>query len=271
MTEHDNLRLDKPLELELKKQISHAFFYSFHQSQGSQELQLDVLSWVGTKWKENGVVLPVYIKDTMNDWVQKINVPVGHSPVTQKELREQFSFWWDLMWDVMKFQLNGDKSQIPSVETLFKRVSAISADNPNWTLEKDKLLKITERIELNSFDLNSNDKMSKILLPRLIKVEKSFQTPQEYKTIVGRERTDGGDRFECRMLTNIRHAQLSLGNLKAFTVYDQLYIDISNHLNSLESAKIMPLQFVDLWYEYTDLLNAYNKNHPDNKTQYLYK
>lgn len=262
---------DRHKELELKKTISHTFFYSFHHSQGSQELQLDVLSWVGTKWKENGVLFPSHIKQSMDSWVQKINVPAGHSPVTDKELREQFTFWWDLMWDIINYQQSGDQSRVPSVETLFDRVSTISSNSPNWTLEKNKLSKITERILLNSFGIGPEDKLLNILLPRLIKVEKSFQVPQEYKTIVGRERTDGGDRFECRMLTNIIHAKGSLSTSRRLTIYDRLYLDISDQLNKLESAKIISPQFNDLWVEYRNLLDVYNRNHPDSERQFLYK
>jgi hypothetical protein len=254
------------VELETKRMISYVFFNSFGHSQGSQELQVDLISWIGAKLREKNAPLDETLRESMRQWVSKINVPHGHSLVSEDEVREQFSFWWDLMWDVMSYQKAAGKSELPSCDELVNRSLKNSAGEPNWTLAKEKMEKVRERMELNLVSLTSKDKMSSLLLPRLIKVEYSFQVEQPYKETPGRSRTDGGDIFECRMLSNIIEARRKTLEQKELTLYDELYLEITTYLNELLADGDM----TPLIQDYLELLKKYNENHPGSELESLF-
>lgn len=254
------------VELETKRLISYVFFNSFGHSQGSQELQIDLISWIGTKLREKNAPLDETFRESMRQWISKINVPHGHSVVSEDEVREQFSFWWDMMWDVLIFQETAGKTELPSCDELVNRSLKNSTGEANWTLTKEKMEKVRERIKLNEAPLSSKDKMRSLLLPRLIKVEYSFQVEQPYKETPGRSRTDGGDIFECRMLSNIIEARGKTLEGKDLTLYDELYLDIATYLNELLAGS----DLTPLIQDYLVLLKKYNENHPGSALDSLF-
>lgn len=258
--------------------LLHIFFFSFAHSQGRLILQPDIFSYIASKWRQNGQELDFTIREKMAETVQMYRPPHGHRPVNAGETQAQFAFWWENMWDIFSFHglSSSGATQPPTEKQLQERSRKFSGDaayksGEYESLRADKMRKIADRIADNTPELGSNGILENHLLSNLLSVEMYFQGFPKYSEIVGRQRTDGGDEFECKLLTHLQTASRKKEEGERLTVYDLMYIDISEYIEKILAKKRRTKAQKSIYNDYMKLVELYNRNHPGTEREFLHR
>jgi hypothetical protein len=262
-------------------EIIFVFYHSFNHAQGRLVMQPDVLSYVASKWREEKISVDFSMEKELKEKIVSFKIPRGHRIVDENETKAQFGFWWENMWDIFRYQkLDPYNLDFPApteeklqIRSRFHSGNEAYDSNKYESLKADKMGKIAERIAINTPQLGSQKILSKFLIPNLISLESYWQgdwdPPASNPSLLGRKRTDGGDEYECKLLTRCRTALSKVKENIPLTIYDEMYFDISNFLSNLES-KVRNQHEEKLYQSYKKLIHLYNKNHIGSEVVSLY-
>lgn len=239
-------------------------FRSFDHSQGNQQLQVDTIEWAVKRWRDNGFQVDPTSEEKLTSRVSRMRTPKGHSLVGDEEIRAQFGLWWANTWDIIRANYDGE--DVPSLEALQERAIQLAERHQVPSLAKEKMDNVAARMQEHRPETSASECLTMFVVPRLIEVEYSYQIDQPYHPVRGRQRTDGGDRCESKMLTHCTSALAKLGMGKPLPFFDEMYVGISNYMDKVEDGA-QP----EIMAQYESLVAAYNVNHPEDTIERLHR
>jgi hypothetical protein len=244
------------------RQLFNLLRQSFMHSQGSQELQVDMLFYAAKTWKKQFKVSEEFIRQEYEKRTfQSLRLPFGHSVVDSDEVISQSRLWWNIMGRIIAYEISADLG-LPTFEQLHERAFKIAGNSPPNSFASDKLANIADRIGFVSTLNTTVLVVTNALLPKLIGVEKSYQIDQPYHKVRGRQRTDGGDRCESKLLTHITAAISEPRRSVNGEIFIRLYLEIASELERLSSQVNLTSEEQHLYKSYVELVELYNANHP---------
>jgi hypothetical protein len=248
-----------------KADIYYLFYHSFGHAQGRLVLQIDFFSYVALLWKEQGIQLNAALESELQEQLFSFQPPQGHQIVDTGEVKAQFQFWWETMWDIFKYyQIVSNESTLPiSVERLQARALRWSGEDAYYSnryssLRGDKMQKLVDRFTMNASKSTYGHILAELLLPNILSVESYFQGEPRYSEDIGRQRIDSGDKFESRFRTYCLTALRKQLKNEKLNIFDEIYLKIVEYLDDSRCAK-EPNPCTE---SYKRLIELYNQNHP---------
>lgn len=241
-------------------------FRAFEHSQGNQQLQVDAIEWAVKRWRDSDVQIDLTSEERLAAHVARMRTPNGHSIVGVDEERAQFCLWWSNIWDIIRVNYSGDTVYIPTAEALRERARTLAKEHDVPSLAEEKMDHVSARMQAHLPELTAATSLTQFLVPKLVEVEYGYQVDQEYHPVRGRQRTDGGDRCESKLLTNCSSALTKLADGRPLVLFDHMYTAISAHLDTVEQGADP-----ELGAAYEGLMAAYNTNHPLTPVERLHR
>lgn len=250
----------RPEKSEFRRHIQALLYDSFRQAQGDQALQVHFIECYARRLRECGVPINPAIRAELTERIRARRLPRGHIPIPNVEqVRSQFEFWWLNTWDILLSVYSGDATRLPAAGQLTARMVSVGGTPEMSSYTPDEMRRLNDGFAPYRDGPDPARSAREIIherfLPSLIRVESYFQG--NGPRYAARPRTDGGDIHESRMLGHCRRAHFQAGRGTA-EIIDHIYLEVSHRLSWLASHRPSDGTYV----AYTELVRAYNRNHP---------